>query len=216
MFSGGGHISQRGSVWQFGGVLTPFDPARLNPMDPNALVWNPPSSFTWTDLTRLPYAYTLDPVDFNRNNPSKVGTIVPVDAIDQALLRSYLKLTTPFVNSGFTLSVSTQGSGTIQSNSTGATQPPGTTVQLTAVPAPDWQFSGWSSLVFRGDSNTTGSPLAPVPAPELPFSWNGFTTLPYSYTTHDPTQVPTLLTGSDGAGSGKLVWVETNWLKTSY
>jgi len=72
------------------------------------------------------------------------------------------------------------------------------------------------SLVFRGDSTTVGSPLAPVPAAELPFSWNGFTTLPYSYTTHDPTQLPTLLTASDGAGAGKLIWVKTNWLKTSY
>jgi len=72
------------------------------------------------------------------------------------------------------------------------------------------------SLVFRGDSTAAGSPLAPVPAPELPFSWNGFTTLPYSYTTHDPTQLPTLLTGIDGAGAGKLVWAKTNWLKTSY
>jgi len=72
------------------------------------------------------------------------------------------------------------------------------------------------SLVFRGDSTAVASPLAPVPAPELPFSWNGFTTLPYSYTTHDPTQLPTLLTGNDGAGAGKLVWVKTNWLKTAY
>src|SRR5215813_9252387 len=72
------------------------------------------------------------------------------------------------------------------------------------------------SLVFRGDSNTPGSPLAPVPAPELAFSWNGFATLPYVYTTHDPTQLPPLLTGSEGAGAGKLIWAKENWLKTSY
>jgi ribosomal protein L11 len=79
MFSNGGRITQRGSAWTFGGVPTPFDPARLNPVDPDALVFNPPSQFTWTDLTRLPYAYTLDPVDFVRNHLSQVGTIVPVD-----------------------------------------------------------------------------------------------------------------------------------------
>jgi pectate lyase len=72
------------------------------------------------------------------------------------------------------------------------------------------------SLVFRGDSNTPGSPLAPVPAPELAFSWNGFATLPYVYTTHDPTQLPSLLTGSEGAGAGQLIWPKENWLKTSY
>jgi len=71
-------------------------------------------------------------------------------------------------------------------------------------------------LVFRGDSNTPGSPLAPVPAPELAFSWNGFATLPYVYTTHDPTQLPLLLTGAEGAGAGMLIWTKENWLKTSY
>jgi uncharacterized repeat protein (TIGR02543 family) len=71
-------------------------------------------------------------------------------------------------------------------------------------------------LVFRGDSNTPDSPLAPVPAPELAFSWNGFATLPYVYTTHDPTQLPLLLTGAEGAGAGRLIWTKENWLKTSY
>ena len=70
--------------------------------------------------------------------------------------------------------------------------------------------------LFRGDSNTPGSPLAPVPAPELAFSWNGFTTLPYSYLTHDPTQLPSLLAGSEGAGAGSLFWSKENWLKTAY
>jgi pectate lyase len=72
------------------------------------------------------------------------------------------------------------------------------------------------SLVFRGDSITPGSPLAPVPAIELPFSWNGFATLPYSYSTNDPTQLPSLLTGAEGAGAGSLVWTKENWLKTAY
>jgi pectate lyase/pectin methylesterase-like acyl-CoA thioesterase len=96
-FSNGGRITQRGSVWQFNGAPTPFDPARLNPVDPDALVWNPPLGFTWTDLTRLPYSYRLSPADFVRTNPNQIGTITPVNAIDQALLRSYLPLTTLFV-----------------------------------------------------------------------------------------------------------------------
>lgn len=71
-------------------------------------------------------------------------------------------------------------------------------------------------IVFRGDSTTPGSPLAPVPAPELAFSWNGFAVLPYSYTTDDPSQLPSLLTGSEGAGAGSLFWPKENWLKTTY
>lgn len=71
-------------------------------------------------------------------------------------------------------------------------------------------------VTFRGDSTTPGSPLAPVPAPEPAFSWNGFTTLPYAYATHDPSQLPSLLTGAEGAGSGMLSWPKENWLKTSY
>ena len=144
MFSSPGRITQRGSTWVFGGASTPFDPARLNPVDPNALVWNPPASFTWTDLTALPYSYTLDPASYNRNNPDKVGTLVPANDIDQALLRSYLPMTAQATPASFTLSLFTQGSGTIQSNPSGATQPAGTSVQLTAVPSAGWQFSSWS------------------------------------------------------------------------
>ncbi|HEX8117903.1 MAG TPA: hypothetical protein VF521_11580, partial [Pyrinomonadaceae bacterium] len=71
-------------------------------------------------------------------------------------------------------------------------------------------------VTFRGDSTTPGSPLAPVPAPEVAFSWNGFTTLPYAYAAHDPSQLPSLLTGAEGAGAGMLLWPKENWLKTSY
>jgi pectate lyase len=71
-------------------------------------------------------------------------------------------------------------------------------------------------VTFRGDSTTPGSPLAPVPAPEIAFSWNGFVTLPYAYGTHDPSQLPSLLTGAEGAGAGMLLWPKENWLKTSY
>jgi pectate lyase/pectin methylesterase-like acyl-CoA thioesterase len=93
MFSGGGRITQRGGQWTRNGALTPFDPTRLNPVDPDALVWNPPASFTWTDLTRLPYPYALSPVDFVRNNPNQIGAITPADDTDRALLRGYLPLT---------------------------------------------------------------------------------------------------------------------------
>jgi pectate lyase/pectin methylesterase-like acyl-CoA thioesterase len=96
-FSSGGRITQRGSVWQLNGAPTPFDPTRLNPVDPDALVWNPPLGFTWTNLTNLPYNYSLSSADFVRTNMSQIGTIAPVNATDQALLRSYLPLTTLFV-----------------------------------------------------------------------------------------------------------------------
>jgi pectate lyase/pectin methylesterase-like acyl-CoA thioesterase len=93
MFSNGGRITNRGSTWQFNGVPTPFDPARLNPVDPNALIWNPPLGFTWADLTKVPYSYRLSPPEYVRANPGQIGTIIPADATDQALLRSYLPLT---------------------------------------------------------------------------------------------------------------------------
>ena len=150
-FSGGGLITQRGSVWQLGGLPQTFN--QLNPVNPDALVFNPPTGFTWTDLTKLPYQYTLDPVDYTRNNLDKVGVIVPANATDQALLRSYLPLTVPFTSSTFTLSLSTQGTGTIQSNPPGATQPAGTSIQLTAIPGPSAHFVNW-----QGDLTGSANP----------------------------------------------------------
>jgi pectate lyase/pectin methylesterase-like acyl-CoA thioesterase len=153
MFSGGGRITQRGSIWQLNGAPAVFPPTSLNPVDPSTLVWNPPASFTWTDLTTLPYAYTLDPATFNSDNPDKIGTIVPTSATDQALLRGYLPLTAQATAaSSFTLQLSTQGSGTIQSNPAGATPPAGTSVQLTALPSAGWQFSNWTGSL-SGNAN---------------------------------------------------------------
>ncbi|MDQ0174089.1 pectate lyase family protein [Paenibacillus tundrae] len=70
--------------------------------------------------------------------------------------------------------------------------------------------------LFRGSSDTSGSPLAPIPAVVKTFSWNGFTTLPYSYQVDDPSTLSTRLTASNGAGAGKLTWSKDNWLKTTY
>ncbi len=71
---------------------------------------------------------------------------------------------------------------------------------------------------FRGDStNAPGSNyFGPAQAVIIPFSWNGFTTLPYVYTNvvTDPAQLQTIL--SNYAGAGKLTWSKTNWLKTAY
>ena len=69
---------------------------------------------------------------------------------------------------------------------------------------------------FRGNSDTAGSPLSPVPAVIKPFSWNGFASLPYSYQSDDPSTLNARLTASNGAGAGKLTWSKDNWLKTSY
>jgi pectate lyase len=69
---------------------------------------------------------------------------------------------------------------------------------------------------FRGNSDTSGSPLAPVPAAAKAFSWNGFSTLPYSYTMDDPSTLKSRLTASNGSGAGKLTWSKDNWLKISY
>ncbi len=72
------------------------------------------------------------------------------------------------------------------------------------------------SSSFRGGSDTSGSPLAPVPAPVISFSWNGFSALPYSYSAEDPATLRSRLNAADGAGAGKLFWSKDNWLKVSY
>ncbi|QRN94441.1 hypothetical protein JRI60_35670 [Archangium violaceum] len=73
-----------------------------------------------------------------------------------------------------------------------------------------------NGVVFRGGSDTSGSPLSPVPATVKAFSWNGFSALPYGYTADDPSTLVTRLTAADGAGAGRLTWAKENWLKTSY
>ncbi|ASA26290.1 hypothetical protein [Paenibacillus donghaensis] len=73
-----------------------------------------------------------------------------------------------------------------------------------------------NGTVFRGSSETSGSPLAPVPATIIPFSWSGISGLPYSYTTDDPSTLAARLTASNGSGAGKLSWSKDNWLKTAY
>lgn len=67
---------------------------------------------------------------------------------------------------------------------------------------------------IRGNSTDSGSPLGPFQAPIIPFSWNGFSSLPYSYTLDDPSNVQSIVTA--GAGAGTLTWDKSNWLKTSY
>ena len=68
-----------------------------------------------------------------------------------------------------------------------------------------------SSTNAPGDTN-----FGPVQAPTIPFAWNGFTTLPYSYTNvlNDPAQLQAILTSS--AGAGAMTWAKSNWLKTAY
>ncbi len=73
-----------------------------------------------------------------------------------------------------------------------------------------------NGAVFRGGSDAANSPLAPYPAKAKTFSWNGFTTLPYSYTAEDPANLVAQLQAKDGAGAGKLNWSSENWLKTVY
>jgi pectate lyase len=71
-------------------------------------------------------------------------------------------------------------------------------------------------VTFRGGSDDPGSPLAPVPAPVVPFAWNGFSQLPYASHTDDPDTLSDRLPGPTGAGAGKLDWDRPHWLTTSY
>ncbi|MFK4343553.1 MULTISPECIES: family 16 glycoside hydrolase [unclassified Paenibacillus] len=83
------------------------------------------------------------------------------------------------------------------------------------IKAEDVIFSD-NGKVFRGGSEDANSPLAPYPVKGKNFSWNGFTTLPYSYTAEDPENLVAQLQAKDGAGAGKLNWSSENWLKTAY
>ncbi len=66
----------------------------------------------------------------------------------------------------------------------------------------------------RGNSTDAGSPMGPFQAPTIPFSWSGFSALPYSYHADDPDALPQML--AIGAGAGALTWSKENWLKTIY
>lgn len=72
------------------------------------------------------------------------------------------------------------------------------------------------AITFRGNSEASGSPLTPLPATIKPFSWNGFTNLPYGCPVDDPAILAGIMTGGSCAGAGVLTWSRTNWLKTSY
>lgn len=74
----------------------------------------------------------------------------------------------------------------------------------------------FNGVTTRGNSDTSGSPLSPVPAAPKAFSWNGFSSLPYSYSVDDPATLAAQLTAESGAGAGKLAWSKDNWLKTTY
>ncbi len=85
-----------------------------------------------------------------------------------ALLFTLLASTAGATN--FTLSVITQGSGTITTNPTFASYPANVTVTLTATPSAGWYFGGWSgvgggttnslNLTMKGDLSVTGKFLA--------------------------------------------------------
>ena len=100
----------------------------------------------------------------------------------------------------------------VRNNQVSATQP----IYTGKIRALDVIYS-YNGSTFRGGSDTADSPLAPVPAPVVPFAWNTATgTLPYSYTPDDPATLATRLPATNGAGAGRLVWAKANWLRTSY
>ncbi|WP_107938026.1 pectate lyase family protein [Burkholderia sp. MSMB0856] len=70
---------------------------------------------------------------------------------------------------------------------------------------------------FHGSSDSPGSPLAPMPAPVIPFSWNGFSQLPYTYRTWPAGSIVARLTSlTEGAGSGIQHWPPQYWMQTTY
>jgi pectate lyase len=70
---------------------------------------------------------------------------------------------------------------------------------------------------FHGGSDSPGSPLAPMPAQPIPFSWNGFTELPYTYRSWPVGSIVARLTSpTEGAGSGIQHWAAQYWMQTTY
>jgi pectate lyase len=71
---------------------------------------------------------------------------------------------------------------------------------------------GFDWGVWQGNSDTPGSSLGPTQAPQIPFAWhNGTPTYPM---TIDPlATLPSLLTGPQGAGAGKIGMTTQQWLQ---
>lgn len=65
---------------------------------------------------------------------------------------------------------------------------------------------------YQGNSIDKDSPLSPIPAKLVDFSWNGFEVLPYTYTSIQPDELTRLLTASDGAGAGNVSLSTKQWL----
>lgn len=69
---------------------------------------------------------------------------------------------------------------------------------------------------YTGDSDTPDSPLTPVPAELAAFSWNTESGgLPYLYELDSLEGLQDKLSGTGGAGAGRIYWNRDNWLKTS-
>jgi pectate lyase len=73
---------------------------------------------------------------------------------------------------------------------------------------------GFVWTTWHGDSDTAGSTLGPVQAPQIEFAWhNGTPTYPMSV---DPlADLPALLTGPQGAGAGKIGMTTQQWLQVA-
>jgi pectate lyase len=70
----------------------------------------------------------------------------------------------------------------------------------------------WAS--WHGDSDTAGSTLGPVQAPQIVFNWhNGTPTYPMSV--DSLANLPALLTGAQGAGAGKIGMTTQQWLQVA-
>lgn len=74
----------------------------------------------------------------------------------------------------------------------------------------------FDNINFRGNSTDKNSPLSPSPAAEKAFSWNNYSKLPYTYSMDDPSELSSILTGSNGAGSGVLNLTSKQWMTTKY
>ncbi|MGC4074708.1 MAG: pectinesterase family protein [Nibricoccus sp.] len=94
-------LAQTGGVWIKNGLnVSSTLNSQTGVTSAASLMWNAPRAgdllaSTWTDLTRLPYTYTLDPVTFIKDNPSYTGVIVPGNDTDRATLRALLITTSP-------------------------------------------------------------------------------------------------------------------------
>jgi pectate lyase len=74
---------------------------------------------------------------------------------------------------------------------------------------------GFLWATWHGDSDTPGSTLGPVQAPQIAFTWHNNGAPTYPKHVDSLANLPALLTGPQGAGAGKIGMTTQQWLQVA-